>query len=123
MHADLSSYTCVFEDCDEMFFESRQKWWAHEMEAHKKKWGCGVCGLQRPSFTAMKEHLQVEHPDKVPVDQLEDVAFKFGRPLGHVNAVNCPLCDYAGVLVVGATRTERSHTSRLTGSFGISDAI
>lgn len=98
MHTDLSSYTCVFGDCDEMFFESRQKWWTHEMEAHRKKWVCGMCRSQRPSFAAMKEHLHVDHPDQVPVNQTEHIAYQFGRPLGYINAADCPLCDYAGVL-------------------------
>ncbi len=98
VHADLSSYTCVFGDCDETFFESRQKWWAHELEVHRKSWACGMCGSREPSFPAMKEHLNAKHGDHVPVNQIEDVALRFGRPLRHINAADCPLCDYAGAM-------------------------
>ncbi|RMZ79301.1 hypothetical protein DV737_g3445, partial [Chaetothyriales sp. CBS 132003] len=98
VHADLSSYTCVFDDCDEMFFESAQKWWVHEMEAHRKKWTCGMCDSKQPNFTAMKEHLHLQHSDMVPLDQIEDVAYRFGRPVGLIDAADCPLCDYTGIL-------------------------
>lgn len=98
MHSDLSSYTCVFEDCDEFFFESRQKWWAHEIQAHRMKWVCGVCRSQQPNDAAMKDHLRAAHSEQISSDQIEDVAYNFGRPLEHINAADCPLCDYPRIL-------------------------
>ncbi|KAK4142636.1 ankyrin-1 [Dichotomopilus funicola] len=65
VHADLSSYTCLDGGCDEMFFESRTKWWAHEMQAHRKSWACGICTSALPSLAAMKDHLRTDHRDQV----------------------------------------------------------
>ncbi len=98
MHSDLSSYTCLAVDCGEVFFESWHKWWAHEMEAHRKNWVCGMCKAGVPSIVAMKEHIQAEHGDGVSPGQVDDVALKFGRPATFFHASDCPLCDYQSVL-------------------------
>ncbi|KXX77505.1 Ankyrin-1 [Madurella mycetomatis] len=94
VHSDLSSYTCFAENCDEVFFESRNKWWAHEMEAHRKNWTCGLCNASLPSLVATKRHIQEIHPGQVRADQTNDrglpedeiarvPADKFGRHLGR----------------------------------------
>ncbi|KAK3364662.1 ankyrin repeat-containing domain protein [Lasiosphaeria hispida] len=98
VHADLSSYSCTFERCDEIFFESKHKWWAHENESHRKRWSCGICRSPWPNLAAMADHLRTAHPDQVPEHQAEAVAHRFGRPLAHIDAADCPLCDYPNVL-------------------------
>ena len=98
MHSDLSSYTCLADNCDELFFESRNKWWAHEMEAHRKKWTCGICKANAPSMAVMKIHIKEAHADEVRVDQVDDVAHRFGRPVTAFHASDCPLCDYPTLL-------------------------
>ena len=95
---DLSSYACAFGNCDEMFFESRHKWWAHEMEVHRKKWICAMCGIEQPNIVATKVHLQTKHSDQVSLDQVDDIAQRFGQPLAHTPATDCPLYDYPAVL-------------------------
>jgi len=98
VHSDLSSYTCLAENCGELFFESRRKWWAHEMEAHRRNWTCGLCKARLPNMAAVKGHLQAAHGDHVRDDQLDDVAARFGRPVTHFPASDCPLCDYPSIL-------------------------
>ncbi|KAI2638009.1 ankyrin repeat-containing domain protein [Hypomontagnella submonticulosa] len=98
VHADLSSYTCTFPNCDEIFFESRHKWWAHEMECHRKQWECGMCNARPPNRTKMVEHLKEVHGDQIPKGYEETVTNRFGRPMPHIAAADCPLCDYSGIL-------------------------
>ncbi|KAK3338455.1 hypothetical protein B0H65DRAFT_502515, partial [Neurospora tetraspora] len=40
--ADLSSYTCTFDSCPAPLFETRQQWFQHEMEVHRKHWQCDI---------------------------------------------------------------------------------
>jgi hypothetical protein len=98
VHSDLSSYTCLAENCDETFFEFRKKWWAHEMESHRKKWTCGICKANLASMATMKSHIWEAHADQVHVDQINDVACRFGRPVTYFHASDCPLCDYPALL-------------------------
>ncbi|KAI1169463.1 ankyrin repeat-containing domain protein [Nemania sp. FL0916] len=98
VHEDLSSYACTFPNCDEVFFESRHKWWNHEMECHRKHWRCGVCNTQQPSRVDMVNHLRNVHSDQIPNSQEEIIADKFGRPVKTINAADCPLCDYTSIL-------------------------
>ncbi|KAI1327596.1 ankyrin repeat-containing domain protein [Xylariaceae sp. FL0255] len=98
VHADLSSYTCTFPNCDEVFFESRHKWWNHEMEHHRKQWQCGVCGLQQPDKMAMETHLLSVHDDQIPKGREDVVVNRFGRPVSQINADECSLCDYSEIL-------------------------
>lgn len=98
MHSDLSSYICLAEDCDEVFFESRNKWWAHELEAHRKIWTCGMCRAGLRSKADMNAHLRDMHADHVRMDHLEDVAYSFGRPASYFKASDCPMCDYPSIL-------------------------
>ncbi len=98
MQSDLSSYTCLADDCGELFFESRRKWWAHEMETHRKKWVCGMCHFTLPTMAAMKAHIQTAHGEHVGADQVNDVAARFGRPVTTFRASDCPLCDYPSLL-------------------------
>ncbi|KAL2267919.1 hypothetical protein VTJ83DRAFT_5196 [Remersonia thermophila] len=98
VHSDLSSYVCLAEHCD-LFFESRRKWWAHEMESHRKTWTCGICNHSRVSdIASMKAHIRTSHADQVREDQVDDVADKFGRPVSHFDAAECPFCDYPCLL-------------------------
>lgn len=68
------------------------------MEVHRKKWICAMCGIEQPTIVAIKAHLQTKHSDQVSLDQVNDIAHRFGRPLTHIPASDCPLCDYPAVL-------------------------
>ena len=101
VHADLSSYSCTFERCGELFFESKHKWWAHENEFHRRRWSCEMCrssSQQHADLAALTDHLQSAHPAQVPPQQAEGLAQRFGRPLAYIDAADCPLCDYPNVL-------------------------
>ncbi|KAK0742061.1 hypothetical protein B0T21DRAFT_306459 [Apiosordaria backusii] len=109
VYSDLSAYTCLSDTCEELFFESRGKWWAHEMTAHRKKWLCGLCQASLSSFGRMKDHIRVAHTD-VRSDQISDLAHKFGRPVTFFDASECPLCDYSNILHQrGLTEDEIRH--------------
>ncbi|KAI0451144.1 ankyrin repeat-containing domain protein [Xylaria acuta] len=43
---------------------------------------------------AMVEHLKSVHHDQIPKGQEEIVTSRFGRPISHINAADCSLCDY-----------------------------
>ena len=71
---------------------------AHEMEAHRKRWTCGLCNSNLPSLVAMKEHIHTAHRDLVHTDLVDDVAQRFGKPVTSFHASDCPLCDYPHLL-------------------------
>ncbi|EXJ69724.1 uncharacterized protein A1O5_06795 [Cladophialophora psammophila CBS 110553] len=55
-------------------------------------------------------HVQMEHCEQVSPEQVESVAHQSGRPLTHLAASECPLCDYSAVLRCrGYTDDEVAH--------------
>lgn len=80
------------------------------MGTHRKKWTCALCSSQAWTIVDMKVHLQEYHSDAFRTDELDDVVHKFGKPLTHVAASDCPLCDYSAILKRrGYSDSELSH--------------
>ncbi|EAA32617.3 hypothetical protein GE21DRAFT_6575 [Neurospora crassa] len=91
--ADLSSYICTFEGCPAPLFETRQQWFQHEMEVHRKNWRCDMCEEFYHSLWDMKRHLTQKHSDIIGAGNAEAHAERLGRPPQKIRAKDCPLCD------------------------------
>ncbi|KAK3491764.1 hypothetical protein B0T13DRAFT_490415 [Neurospora crassa] len=91
--ADLSCYTCTFEGCPAPLFETRQQWFQHEMEVHRKRWRCDGGEEFYHSSWDMKRHLTQKHSDIIGAGNAEAHAERLGRPPQIIRAKDCPLCD------------------------------
>lgn len=110
VHSDLSSYTCVFSNCNEMLFDSRHKWWQHEVEAHRRIWRCGKCGSEHVSPKALESHLMLSHASHGLPEALDDYISGSCYPVSHIPASECPFCDYPATLRSrGYSEDEISH--------------
>ncbi|KAK1774991.1 hypothetical protein QBC45DRAFT_300834, partial [Copromyces sp. CBS 386.78] len=95
---DLSSYTCTFDNCPAPLFETREQWFQHEMEVHRKNWRCDMCDEIHYSSWNMKRHLTHKHSDIIKAENVEAHTQRLGRPPEKIGAEACPLCDYKGTL-------------------------
>ncbi|KAF8253413.1 TPR-like protein [Wilcoxina mikolae CBS 423.85] len=84
---DIRPYVCTFKDCPKQnhLFDSRNEWFEHEQELHRKEWYCNSCGKIFASCTDFGEHLRQVHPRlQTAVDRCEQT-IQSEQP--------CPLCS------------------------------
>ncbi|KAF8465692.1 hypothetical protein BDZ91DRAFT_726704 [Kalaharituber pfeilii] len=60
---DLRPYLCTFRDCTtpDQLFETRRKWFEHELQFHRKEWFCNDCEIVFTSEKDLEKHLQQLH--------------------------------------------------------------
>lgn len=90
---DLSPYVCTFEDCALKQFESRHKWFDHEMQSHRKEWHCQVCQYSCHSVDDMEIHMRANHYGSFLEPQLPALLELCERQVDKIPANACPLCD------------------------------
>ena len=94
VHADLASYCCTFNNCNEELFESRRDWFNHEMEVHRQEWLCSFCMSYHVDAKEFASHMTEFHKSAFTRTQLPGVVEKAARPLRRIPASACPLCDF-----------------------------
>ncbi|KAI4112737.1 MAG: hypothetical protein LQ345_006153 [Seirophora villosa] len=95
--ADLAAYVCTQDHCSHPLFESREQWFNHELEEHRRQWICTSCQQYFPSIDPFKDHMCTEHHGSFTPNQLEALATRAARPMHRILASACPLCDYPAV--------------------------
>lgn len=98
VHSDLASYVCTFEHCTQPLFESRQQWFHHEMEVHRRNWACQFCEISVSSSEAFENHLKQIHHGIIGEEQIPSLVQLASQQLHRIPASACPLCDYDAVL-------------------------
>lgn len=98
VYSDLACYVCTQDHCSHPLFESRDQWFNHELEEHRRQWVCGSCQSSFPSIDLFKDHMGTEHPGTFLDNQLAALATRSARPLHRICASACPLCDYEAIL-------------------------
>ncbi|ESZ95288.1 hypothetical protein SBOR_4315 [Sclerotinia borealis F-4128] len=91
---DLRPYVCTFEECDMRMFRSRNEWFAHELQHHRREWACQQC--QHTPFStslAYKTHLMSKHHIEVEGSQLKGLMLQSEEPVEKISATACQLCD------------------------------
>jgi hypothetical protein len=77
-----------------MMFRSRNEWFAHELQNHRREWICQYCNhtpfLTSTSFSA---HILSSHPAVLTSTQIEAVILQSEEAVENVSAFECPLCD------------------------------
>ncbi|KAL8650706.1 MAG: hypothetical protein Q9226_005029 [Calogaya cf. arnoldii] len=79
-------------------FESRDQWFNHELEEHRRQWICDSCQRSFPSVDVFKKHMGTEHSGTFLDNQLTALATRSARPLHRIHASACPLCDYEAII-------------------------
>ncbi|ERF69949.1 hypothetical protein EPUS_05493 [Endocarpon pusillum Z07020] len=91
--SDLQPYICTFEECDkeEETFESRHRWFAHELRFHRRLWTCyGHCDQKFSSGTSFREHVRKSR--HIAENQLPALAEMCEGPIDVASKTRCPLC-------------------------------
>ncbi|KAE9366233.1 hypothetical protein N431DRAFT_495972 [Stipitochalara longipes BDJ] len=90
---DLKPYVCTFKECHLKMFRSRNEWFAHEMQNHRREWVCMSCLETFTDNANFSEHLQSMHGNLVASSQLEALVLQCEEPVDKIPASACPLCD------------------------------
>jgi hypothetical protein len=74
-------------------FESRNEWFAHELQNHRREWVCVSCLNSYTEKVKFAAHVQSEHGSVVSGSQLEALILQSEEPVDKIPASGCPLCD------------------------------
>ena len=93
LFSDLQPYVCTLDECEdaEETFESRHRWFAHELRFHRRVWMChGHCDRKYPSQTSFLEH--VRESGHIAANQLSALAEMCEGPTDTASRTTCLLC-------------------------------
>lgn len=104
VYRDLQPYVCTFEECltPDDTYESRHRWFSHELQKHRRIWTCGShCSLAFPSADQLVMHIKSVssvpiRDEQIPI-LIEMRATSFDKAKNSI----CPLCK---TLVSGSTQ-------------------
>jgi RNA recognition motif-containing protein len=74
-------------------FRSRNEWFAHELQNHRREWVCISCLESFTDRAQLSEHLQSMHSSLVAGSQLEALVLQCEEPVDKIPASSCLLCD------------------------------
>ncbi|KAM0182216.1 hypothetical protein ACHAPF_001103 [Botrytis cinerea] len=91
---DLRPYVCTFQECDLRMFWSRNEWFAHEVQNHRREWVCQQCQhAPFSSSSAYEAHLHSRHQVELKGSQLKALLLQSEEPVDKLSATACRLCD------------------------------
>ncbi|TGO46729.1 hypothetical protein BCON_0310g00070 [Botryotinia convoluta] len=91
---DLKPYICTFKECDLRMFRSRNEWFAHELQNHRREWVCQQCQhAPFSSSSAYEVHLKSRHQVEFKGSQLKALLLQSEEPVDKISAMACRLCD------------------------------
>lgn len=74
-------------------FRSRNEWFAHELQNHRREWICDSCPNPFNSRLSFEKHLTSVHGSKATGSELEALILQSEEPIDKVPASACMLCD------------------------------
>lgn len=74
-------------------FRSRNEWFAHEIQNHRREWVCIFCLDSFTDKQKFSEHLRSMHSSVVGGSQLEALVLQCEEPVDKIPASSCLLCD------------------------------
>ena len=104
---DLQPYLCTFEECStpDDIYESRHRWFHHEMKIHRRSWICrGHCEREFHSYDKFKEHIQTSTSNTISNEQLPTFVDMCASPVSVTAEQECPLCRE---LITGTKQCEK----------------
>lgn len=93
--SDLQPYVCTFENCSVDPFPTRNQWFQHEMDSHRRRWECILCASPRPTFsqrTQISTHFEEHHKGLVTENQMDVIMGACETPMALFDGSACPLC-------------------------------
>jgi hypothetical protein len=96
VYRDLQPYICTFEDCEipDRTYESRHKWFQHELQAHRRWWQCiEGCNATFHSLHEFHEHLHCEHAKLADNERITDMIRSCERQDSMDIEAECQLCQ------------------------------
>jgi hypothetical protein len=90
---DLKPYICTFKECDLKMFRSRNEWFAHELQNHRREWVCSTCVKSFQSKRSFQDHLTSVHGSTLSGSQMEALILQSEEPIDKIPASACMLCD------------------------------
>jgi hypothetical protein len=118
---DLKPYVCTFKGCELRMFKSRNEWFAHELQNHRREWVCHFCRHDAfPNSATFSEHVSSAHPTVLAGSQLEALALQSEEPVDTIPADACPLCNEWEETV--SARHERQGTKMMLLNDGVAKA-
>jgi hypothetical protein len=94
--SDLQPYVCTFENCSATPFSTRNEWFQHELDSHRRRWECILCDDPRPTFSRkakVKTHLREHHAGAVTLPQIDLITGACETPMTKFDASACPMCS------------------------------
>ncbi|KUJ19143.1 uncharacterized protein LY89DRAFT_478685 [Mollisia scopiformis] len=91
---DLKPYICTFQECKMRMFRSRNEWFAHELQCHRREWACQYC--QHSAFTSAESfsrHIASAHPTILAHSKIEAIILQSEEPVTKISSKACPLCN------------------------------
>ena len=116
VYRDLQPYVCTFEECPigEETYESRHRWFNHEMQSHYRVWPClGHCNEVFLIREELEQHVRAHIEQNIPPAQLKvfvDMAARYPDKV-HTE-FECPLCASK---ITGTTSLEKHLGRHLEG--------
>ncbi|KAG9231767.1 hypothetical protein BJ875DRAFT_106323 [Amylocarpus encephaloides] len=91
---DLKPYVCTFESCDLLMFRSRNEWFEHELQNHRREWICQFCEHSAfPTTSAFSKHMNSNHQGVLTDTPLEAQLLQSEEPVDKIDSSACGLCD------------------------------
>jgi len=75
-------------------FRSRNEWFAHELQNHRREWVCQFC--QHPAFatvSAFSKHTESTHRAVLASSPLKALILQSQEPVDKIPSTACPLCN------------------------------
>lgn len=82
---------CTF-DCNLMMFKSRNDWFAHELQHHRREYTCQMCQKVYNKKSSFSSHLTTAHQIGLEGIELEALVLQNKEPIDKVAASACLLC-------------------------------
>ncbi|KAH7400308.1 hypothetical protein BKA64DRAFT_479224 [Cadophora sp. MPI-SDFR-AT-0126] len=89
---DLRPYVCTFKECNLRMFCTRNEWFAHELQVHRREWICSSCSELFASKDSFKTHL-LSHNPSLAGSELDAIILQSEEPVDRFPASACSFCD------------------------------
>ncbi|KAK0102755.1 hypothetical protein ONS95_006352 [Cadophora gregata] len=103
---DLRPYVCTFKECNLRMFRSRNEWFSHELQVHRREWTCATCSELFTTKGDFKTHLLSHRPSLIG-SELEAVILLAEEPMDRFSASACSFCDEWKDQISNTDRNER----------------
>ncbi|XMA12032.1 hypothetical protein WAI453_004823 [Rhynchosporium graminicola] len=103
---DLRPYVCTFKECNLRMFRSRNEWFAHELQAHRREWTCATCSKLCSSKSNFKSHI-LSHNSNFAGSELDAVILQSEEPMDRFPASACSFCNEWEVQITDSRQIEK----------------